>query len=149
MDLKARLENDLKDALRAGENIRKTTIRMTLAAIKLSQVEKGSLLDDFAITAIIQKEIKSRKESIADAEKANRADMIADLLKEIKILEDYLPQQMNSEELNKIVKMAIDEAGVTSITEMGKVMKILIPQVQGRAPNDQVSAAVRLLLQQK
>ncbi len=149
MDLKARLENDLKDALRAGENIRKTTIRMTLAAIKLSQVEKGSLLDDSAITAIIQKEIKSRKESIADAEKANRAEMIADLLKEIKILEDYLPQQMNSEELNKIVKMAIDEAGVTSITEMGKVMKILIPQVQGRAPNDQVSAAVRLLLQQK
>ncbi len=149
MDLKSRLENDLKDALRAGEDIRKTTIRMTLAAIKLSQVEKGSPLDDSAITAIIQKEIKSRKESIADAEKANRPTMIVDLLKEITVLEDYLPKQMSAEELNKVVAMAIDEAGATSISDMGKVMKILIPQIQGKAPNDQVSAAVRQLLQQK
>lgn len=149
MDLKSRLENDLKDALRAGEDIRKTTIRMTLAAMKLSQVEKGSPLDDTAVIAIIQKEIKSRKESIADAEKADRPAMIVDLLKEISVLEEYLPKQMSSEELNKVIAMAIDETGANSISDMGKVMKIVIPQIQGKAPNDQVSAAVRQLLLQK
>ncbi len=149
MDLKSRLENDLKDAMRTGDEIRKSTIRLALTSIKLSQVEKGSVPDDNAITGLIQKEIKSRKESISDAEKANRPAMIEDLLKEIKVLEGYLPQQLSSDELNQLVTQAIQETGAASISDMGKVMKVLIPQVQGRAPNDQISAAVRSILQQQ
>jgi uncharacterized protein YqeY len=147
MELKSRLENDLKDALRAGDEIRKTTIRMTLAAIKLNQVEKGAAPDEAGVTTIIQKEIKSRKESIADAEKANRKDLIDTLLLEIKILETYLPEQMNQDDLLNLVQNAIDETGAVAMTDMGKVMKVVLPQVQGRAPNDQVSAVVRMLLQ--
>lgn len=148
MDIKARLENDLKDALRSGDEIRKNTIRMTLSAIKLSQVEKGVMPDETGLIAIVQKEIKSRKESISDAEKANRNDMITTLHEEIKVLEGYLPEQLGQAELHRLVKKAIEETGATAITDMGKVMKVVLPMVQGRAPNDQVSATVRAILQQ-
>ena len=76
MDIKSTLQTDLHDAIRHGEEIRKSTLRMTLTAIKLAEVEKGTQLDDAACLAVIQKEIKSRRESIADAEKANRPDLI-------------------------------------------------------------------------
>ncbi len=107
MELKLKLENDLKDALRSGDGVRKNSIRMVLAAIKLAQVEKGAELDDQAIIGLVQKEIKSRKESIADAEKANRPDLIASSLSEIKVLEAYLPAQLSIEELTTLVDSAI------------------------------------------
>jgi uncharacterized protein len=150
MDLKTRLEDDLKDALRKGEETRKITIRDVLAAIKLAQVEKGKpVVDDNGIIVLIQKEAKSRKESIADAEKANRPDLITKFQAEIKVLEAYLPEQLSKEELNDLVRKAIKETGAKSQSDMGKVMKIVIPQVQGRAANDQISAAVRSLLEIK
>jgi hypothetical protein len=149
MELKLKLENDLKDALRSGDEVRKNSIRMILAAVKLAQVEKGAALDDQAIIGLIQKEIKSRKESIADAEKANRPDIIASSLSEIKVLEVYLPAQLSIEELTTLVDSAIDEVGATQPGDMGKVMKIIMPKVQGRAPNDQVSLLVRQFLEKK
>jgi uncharacterized protein len=150
MDLKTRLEEDLKDALRKGEETRKITIRDVLAAIKMAQVEKGKpVVDDNGIIVLIQKEVKSRKESIADAEKANRPDLITKFQAEIKVLEAYLPQQLSKEDLSELVRKAIEETGAKSQSDMGKVMKIVIPQVQGRAANDQISAAVRSLLEIK
>jgi uncharacterized protein len=150
MDIKTRLEDDLKDALRKGEETRKITIRDVLAAIKLAQVEKGKpVVDDNGIIVLIQKEAKSRKESIADAEKANRPDLITKYQAEIKVLEAYLPQQLSKEELTDMVRKAIEETGAKSQSDMGKVMKIVIPQVQGWAANDQISAAVRSLLEIK
>ncbi len=149
MELKLKLENDLKDAMRSGDDVKKSSIRMVIAAIKLAQVEKGDLLDDQAIVGLVQKEIKSRKESIADAEKANRPDLISAANEEIKALEMYLPAQMTQEELTALAQAAIVESGAVLPNDMGKVMKILIPQVQGKAPNDQISRTVRQLLEKK
>ncbi len=151
MDLKSTLENDLKDAMRSNDAVRKTSIRDVMAAIKLAQVEKSrdTVLDDTAVLALVQKEIKSRKESIHDAEKAGRPDLIEGYKAEISVLEGYLPKQLSPEELSDLVKQAIAETGASTPTDMGKVMKVVIPRVQGRAANDQVSSAVRALLEQK
>jgi len=147
MTLKSQLENDLKDGMRSGDETRKTTIRGVIAAIKLAMVEKGGELDDAAVLALVQKEVKSRRESIADAEKAGRVDLITSALAEIKILEAYLPAQMSEEELKTLTTAAIQEVGAALPSDMGKVMKVLLPKVQGRAANDQVSRMVRSLLE--
>ncbi len=146
MDLKSILQSDLKDAMRHGEETRKSTLRMALSAIKLAEVEKHAQMDEAAYLTIIQKEIKSRRESITDAERANRPDLITQAEQEIKILQGYLPAAFSQEELEIIAKTAISEAGATSIREMGQVMKILIPRLQGRATGDQASQVVRKLL---
>ena len=147
MDIKATLQSDLKDATRSGQETRKSTLRMALSAIKLAEVEKGANLDEAAYMAVIQKEIKSRRESIADAEKANRPELITQAEEEIKILQGYLPASFSQEELEILAKSAVAEAGATSIREMGQVMKILMPRLQGRATGDQASQVVRKLLQ--
>ena len=147
MDLKTTLQSDLKDAMRRGEEARKSTIRMALTAIKLAEVEKGAHMDEIAYLAVIQKEIKARREAIADAERAHRPDLIASAEEEIKILQSYLPTALSQEELEAVVKAVISEVGATSIRDMGQVMKTLIPKIQGRATNDQVSQVVRRLLQ--
>ncbi len=148
MDLKTTLQSDLQDAMRHGEETRKSTLRMTLTAIKLAEVEKADhKLDEAGYLAIIQKEIKSHREAIVDAEKANRPELIKQAEAEIKILEAYLPAALSEEELEKMVKAAITEAGATSLREMGQVMKILVPRLQGRATGEQASQVVRRLLQ--
>lgn len=149
MELKLKLENDLKDAMRSGDDVKKSSIRMVIASMKLAQVEKGGPLEDQAIVGLIQKEIKSRKESIADAEKANRQDLITAANAEISALEVYLPAQMSNEELTSLAQYAITESGASLPNEMGKVMKLLMPKIQGRAPNDQISLIVRQLLEKK
>ena len=148
MDLKSTIQTDLKDAMRHGEETRKSTLRMALSAIKLAEVEKGAhLLDEAAYLAIIQKEIKARREAIADAERAHRPELITQAEQEIIILQGYLPPAFSQEELEVLVKAAIEEVGATSIREMGQVMKILVLRLQGRASNDQASQVVRKLLQ--
>jgi uncharacterized protein YqeY len=97
--------------------------------------------------AVLQKEIKSRHESIADAEKANRTDLIEVAKKEIAIIEEYLPKALSAEELENLARQAIAEAGATSPAQLGQVMKILMPKLQGKATGDQASQAVRKLLQ--
>ena len=146
--LRSKLEATLKDAMRAKDDVRRRTIRMVLAAVKLSEIEKGAVLDDNSILAIIQKEVKNRRESIQDAQKANRADLVSANEAEIRVLEGYLPKPLSLDELNTLVKAAIAEVGAKSPAEMGKVMKVLLPRVQGKAPGDQVSQVVRQLLQQ-
>ena len=146
--LKSRLEAALKDAMRANDDVRRRTIRMVLAAVKLSEVEKGAALDDNSILTIIQKEVKNRRESIQDAQKANREDLVSANEAEIRVLEGYLPKPLSLDELNALAKAAIAEVGAKSPAEMGKVMKVLLPRVQGKAPGDQVSQVVRQLLQQ-
>jgi uncharacterized protein len=147
MDIKNTLQSDLKDALRRGEEIRKSTLRMAISAIKLAEVEKGASLDEAASQMVIQKEIKSRREAITDAEKANRPELIKQAEEEIKVLQAYLPEALSPEELESLAKQAIAETAATSIREMGQVMKLLMPRLQGRATGDQASQAVRKLLQ--
>lgn len=147
MDLKTKLQSDLKDAMRHAEETRKSTLRMALAAIKLAEVEKNAHMDENAYLAVIQKEIKARRESIDDARRANRPELITQAEQEIKILQSYLPTALSPEELDTMAQAAVSEVGATSIREMGQVMKILIPKLQGRATGEQASAAVRKLLQ--
>ena len=146
MNLKEKLQSDLKDAMRAGNEPRKNTIRMAISAIKLAEIEKNSPLDESATLAMIQKEVKSRRESIADAQRANRPDLIQAAEQEIHILEEYLPKALDPAELEALARQVIQEAGATSLKEMGQVMKLLIPRLQGRATGDQASAVVRKLL---
>jgi uncharacterized protein len=144
---KAQLESALKESLRAGDEPRKNTLRMVLSAIKLAEIEKGGPLDETGIDSILQKEVKSRRESIADAQRANRPDLVAADEAEIAILESFLPKAMPSEELDLLARQAVQEAGASSVREMKQVMQILLPRLQGRASGDQASQAVRKLLQ--
>ena len=147
MVTKANLENALKEAMRAGDVLRKTTVRMVLSAIKLVEIDKGVALDENGILAVLQKEVKSRREAILDAQRANRADLAAASEAEIVILESFLPKAMPPEELDTLARRAVQEVGATSLREMGQVMKVLMPLLQGRASGDQASQAVKKLLQ--
>jgi uncharacterized protein YqeY len=146
MELKTQLQEAMKDAMKSGDKVRKMTVSMALAAIKQVEVDKRIALDDAAVIALLQKEVKNRREAIADAQKANRADLIEANEAEIKILEVFLPKAMPAEELRAIVQAAIDETGAAAPSDMGKVMKIVMPKIAGRAPNDMVSATVKELL---
>jgi uncharacterized protein YqeY len=150
MDLRLKIENDLKDAMRASDDLRKRTLRMVLAAIKLADVDTsrgGAKLDDLGIIAILQKEVKARRESIHDAEKANRNDLAQDYLDELHVLETYLPQGIGEAELKAMAAEVIQELKASVPADMGKVIKALMAKLQGRAPGDQVSKVVRELLQ--
>jgi hypothetical protein len=146
MTVKSQLENSLKDAMRSGDDLRKRVLRMAMAAIKQVEIDKRITLDDPATLAILQKELKSRHETIADAERANRPDIIAAARDEITVLEDYLPKALSPQELEDLAHQAIQEAGATSPAHMGAVMKLLMPRIQGRAPGDAASQVVRKLL---
>jgi uncharacterized protein YqeY len=149
MEIKTQLENALKDAMRSGDDVRKRTIRMVLAAIKQVEIDKRIVLDDPAVIAILQKEVKTRRESIEESQRANRPDLVAALEAELAVLAEFMPKAMQTEELNALAEAAILEVGASSPADMGKVMKALLPRVAGRAPNDQVSAAVRHALESK
>ena len=146
MDTQGQIESDFKDAMRAGDDMRKRTYRMVLSAIKLAEIDKGKSLEELDVLVILQKEIKSRRESIADAERADRADIVAEAKAEINILEAYLPQPLTQDEIEAMANEAIAEVGATSPKEMGMVMKVLMPRVQGRADGSLVSQIVRQLL---
>jgi len=147
MGLREELEASLKEAMRAGDDVRKRTLRMALSAIRLAEIDKGARLDDSGVMAILQKEIKSRQESIADAERANRPDLISESQAEIIVIEGFLPKALSTAELDELARQVIAEVGATNIKEMGQVMKVLMPRLQGRASGDQASQAVRRLLQ--
>jgi uncharacterized protein YqeY len=147
MDLKTQLTEAMKESMKSGDKVRKSTITMVLAAIKQVEVDRRITLDDPAIVAILQKEIKSRKEALEEAQKAGRETLAQDAQNEIAILNVFLPAGMSADELRALVQAAIAETGASAPTDMGKVMKVLLPKIAGRAPGDQVSAAVRELLQ--
>ena len=146
MSTREQLESALKDALRAGDDLRKRTLRMALSAIRFAEIERGQPLDENQAQSILQKEVKSRQEAIAEAQHAGRPDLEAAAKDEIAVLEAFLPEQLSQAELEDLAHQAIAETGATSIKEMGQVMKVLLPRLAGRAPGDQASQAVRKLL---
>ena len=147
MSIKTQLNESMKDAMKSGDEVRKRTVRMVLAAVKQAEVDKRTELDDMAVTGILQKEVKNRREALEEARKANRSDLVEANEAEIKVLETFLPKAMPADELRALVQDAIRETGASSPADMGKVMKSVMPKVAGRAPNDMVSAAVREQLQ--
>ena len=146
MDTKTQLNESVKDAMKSGDEVRKRTVRMVLAAVKQAEVDKQAALEDLAVVALIQKEIKNRREAIEEAKKANRSDLVDENEAEIKVLEAFLPKAMPAEELRALVQAAIAETGASAPNDMGKVMKIVMPKVAGRAPNDIISSTVKELL---
>ena len=146
MDIKTQLNDAMKEAMKAHDEIRLRTVRMALAAVKQVEIDKRITLDDAAVIPLLQKEIKNRREAVEEAKKANRTDLIADNEAEIKVLEVFLPKAMSADELRLLVQSSIAETGAATQTDMGKVMKVLMPKVAGRAAGDQVSAMVKELL---
>ena len=143
MELKNKLETALKEAMRSNNEVTRRTIRMVLSAVKFAEVDKGIVLDDTALLGIIQKEVKSRNEAISEAQRANRNDLVEANQAEITVLETFLPKQLSQTEVDEMVRQAIAEAQASSMTDMGKVMKVLMPKLQGRVAGDVISQTVR------
>ena len=137
----------MKDAMKTGDEVRKRTVRMVLAAVKQVEVDKRIELDDMAIMVLLKKEFKNRHEALEEAKKANRADLVEANEAEIKVLEVFLPKAMPADELRALVQAAITETGAVGPADMGKVMKIVMAKVGDRAQNVVVSAVVKELLQ--
>lgn len=143
MKLKEQVNKKLIEAMKSGDNLTKTTLRGVTAGIKQFEIDKRQDVEDADVIAIIQKEVKSRRESISDAEKADRPDLIETFQTEKKVLEVFLPPPMSVKELTKIIEAAIEESGASSPADMGKVMQLVMPQVKGKADGKQVNQIVR------
>ena len=146
MSLKEQLAQDLKASMKDKDVIRKNAVQSIRAAVL--QVEKDSkvTLDDDGVIGVIAKEVKKRKDVLPDYEKSGRDDLIAELKKEIEVLTGYLPSQLTQEELDGIVKDAIDRIGATSMKDMGKIMADVMQKITGRADGGAVNVTVRKLL---
>jgi uncharacterized protein YqeY len=149
METVIQLEIDLKAAMKAGDDVRRRTIRMVLAAIRQMEIDKQVKLDDITVIGVIQKEIKTRRDDAEEARGANRLDIASATEAEVAVLQGYLPQALSSEELSALVEIAIAETGAVSPADMGKVMKLVIQRVAGRATGSQISAIVHQSLQRK
>lgn len=147
MSIHIMLEEHLHKAIKEKDEARKTTLRLLMSSIKLAEVAKGAPLSEVDELAIIQKEIKTRNDTVIDASKAGRNDLIREAENEVKILEEYLPKQVTYKELLAIAEQVIQEVDAKSMKDMGRVIKVLIDRLAGKASNQDASKAVRELLQ--
>jgi uncharacterized protein YqeY len=146
MTLKARITEDMKTAMRAGEKDRLSCIRMLQAGIQQREVDERITLDDAQVLAVIDKMIKQRRESVAQFEAGKRADLVAKESAEIAWLTQYLPAQLGGAELETLIREAIAATGAASMKDMGKVMAWLKPRVQGRTDIGALSARIKTAL---
>lgn len=146
MSLKEKLLEDMKIAMREKDTLRKNAIQMVRSAIL--QVEKDSkvTLDDDSIIDVIGKEVKKRRDSLSEFEKSGRQDLIDNLKTEIDVLMQYLPEQLSEEELENIVKQAIQDTGASSMKDIGKVMQAVMPSVKGRADGKIINQIIKKIL---
>lgn len=145
--LKDRVQEDVKDAMRARDKRRLGALRLVSAAIKQREVDERTALGDPEVLAVLDKMLKQRQDSLAQYEQAGRADLAAQEAYEIEVIREYLPAALRPEDLAELIDAAFAEAQPSSMRDMGRVMAILRPQVQGRADMGQVSALVRERLQ--
>ena len=144
--LKEKLLEDLKSAMKEKNTNKKNAVQMVRTAILQIEKDKGIEVTDEQIIDIIAKEIKKRKDSLADFEKANRQDLIDQINEEIEVLEGYLPKQLTDEELEEIVSKIVTEVGATNIKDMGKVMKEAKAQIGARADGKRINEMVKKIL---
>jgi len=145
-ELKQKLMDDLKQAMRGGDKVRRSVIRLVMAAIKNAEIARQAALDDTDILGIIAKEVRQRHESIEAFRLGNRPDLVAQEEAELAILNEYLPQQMTREEIIVAARRVIDEVGAQGLADKGKVMPKLIAQLKGRADGREINAVVTELL---
>ena len=141
--MKEQLLQDLKEAMKEKDTIKKDAITMLRASILQVEKDTQKTLNDDEICAIVAKEVKKRKESLKEYKDANREDIVEGLKKEIEVLSKYLPEQLTKEEIEKLVEQAIVESQATSMRDMGKVMSILRPKTAGKADGKLVSDIVK------
>jgi uncharacterized protein YqeY len=146
MTLKERITQDMKQALRARDEARLRAIRMLQAAIQRQEIDERTTLDDGAVSATVQRLIKQSQDALEQFTKGGREDLVAREKADIAVWQAYLPEQLGDEEVAKLVADAISETGAASMKDMGKVMGVLKPKVQGRADMGKVSAAVKAKL---
>lgn len=146
MSLKDKLTEDLKQAMRQGDEQRRSTLRLVMAAIKNAEIEKRRELEEGELLAIIAKEAKQRHESIAQFEKGGRQDLADREEAELQILLAYLPEQLSREDIEAQARQIIEEVGAASPAQMGQVMRRLMPLMQGKADGKLVSQVVKELL---
>jgi hypothetical protein len=141
--LKPQLTDDMKSSMKSGDKHRLGVVRLILAAIKQIEVDERIELDDTRILAVLDKMVKQRRESIAQYGKGGRRDLVAVEEAEIVIIQEYLPAALSEAEINAIVEQSIESTGATSIQDMGKLMGVLKPQLQGRADMGKVSQLIK------
>ncbi len=144
--LTLRIQEDMKDAMRAKDKLRLSTIRMLIAGIKQREIDERITLDESGVIGIINKQIKQRKESVKQFEAANRQELADKEKQEIDILQVYLPQQLSESEVDKLIESAISDTGARSIKDMGKLMGKLKSELQGRADMSVVSEKIKAKL---
>lgn len=144
--LKLRIEEDMKAALRAGDKRRLGAVRLILAAVKQREIDERVTLDDTQVLAVLDKMAKQRRESIAQYQAAGRQDLVEQESFELEVIQDYMPAALSEAELDAAIATAIAEVGASSVKDMGKVMGILKPRVQGRADMGAVSARIKAKL---
>lgn len=144
--MKEKILQDLKEAMRAQDVVRRATLRMVVAAIKNLEIETSSELKDGDVLQIIQKQVKSRRESIEEFRKGNREDLIAKEQAEIGILKKYLPEEASSEDIRSAAAEIITSINASGPQDIGKVMPKLIERFQGRADGRTINGIVRELL---
>ena len=145
-NLKQKLEADLKQAIRTKDNVRRSVIRLVMAAIKNAEIARRAALDDTDVLGVIAKEAKQRHESIEAFRQGNRHDLVAQEEAELAILQEYLPPQMTREEIMAEARRVIEEVGAQGPHDKGKVMSKLIAQLKGRADGREINTVVTELL---
>jgi len=141
--LKPQLTDDMKSSMKSGDKHRLGVVRLMLAAIKQIEVDERIELDDTRVLAVLDKMMKQRRESIAQYGKAGRDDLVAVEEAEIVIIQEYLPAALSEAEINAIIEQSIESTGAASIRDMGKLMGVLKPQLQGRADMGKVSQLIK------
>ena len=146
MGLQEQLHQDLRDAMRAKDAPRKSAVRMVIAAIQLAEVETSEPLGDAEVIALIRQEVKRREEAVEMIREAGREELIPGEVVELDLLRVYLPALMSEEAITELAKEKIDELGVSSMRDMGRVMGTVMPLVKGKADGKMVNQIVRRLL---
>ena len=140
--LRDTLDSDLKDAMRNKEALKRTVLRTMLSEIRNAEINSQTTLDDEGIISVLTKQVQQRKDSVEAYAAANRQDLVDKETEEINIISVYLPEQLPVEEIEEIIKTAISEMGASTLSDMGKVMGLVMPQVRGRADGKIVNTIV-------
>jgi uncharacterized protein len=143
MSLCEQFQTDLKQAMKSGDKVRLSTLRLLMAAIKNRQIDKGGAVDDAEALDVVRLATKQRREAITLARQYAREDIAQQEERELAILETYLPEQLNTEDLIQRIDAVIQEIGATSDKDLGRVMRVLMPAVKGRADGNTVNRLVR------
>jgi len=146
LSFKEQLLQDMKEAMKAKDVIRKNTIQLVRSGVLQVEKDKQVTLDDDGVLEVIAKELKKRRDSLPDFEKSGRQDLVDGLKREIEVLLSYLPAQLTDDELQLIVKEAVSEVGATTMRDIGKVMAVIMPKTTGRADGKRINEIVKEIL---